>query len=334
MSGPGNLATSGDPIYNQVATQIIRSAYRKMGVINDTEEPNANQYKDGMTALNAMVKFWVTSGIHIWLEEEAVLFLQQGQVMYQLGGTNPNSHCSLIDEVYLGQMNANGIAGQATINITAIPGFTPDQAVTSGEKFGILLDTGQVFWTTTTSAPDGSGNVDIAAPLPSSASVGNNVFAYTTEIWRPLRVPAVRRLQYVGLLETPLTKMMSRQEYMDLPNKYNPGLVNQAFYNPARTQGQMYVWQQPIDGTFGLRFTFYRTIENFDSADDLPDFPEEWILVLQWCLAKELGPDFSVPPERWDRIVATSTEYLEQAKGWDREFQSVYFGLSYDQTLR
>lgn len=334
MSGPGNLQTSGNPIYNQVATQIITSAFRKMGTINDTEVPSANQMADAMTALNAMVKFWVTSGIHIWLEEEALLFLQQGQVMYQLGGTAPNSHCANIDDVYLGQMNANGIAGASTLNIASIPGLQPDQAVTKGQNFGVLLDTGQVYWTTAATAPDSGGNINIAGQLPSSASVGNTVFAYTTEIWRPLRVPAVRRLQYIGLLETPLTKMMSRQEYMDLPNKYNPGLVNQAFYNPSRTQGQMYVWQQPIDGTFGLRFTYYRTIENFDGPDDLPDFPEEWILVLQWCLAKELGPEYSVPPERWDRILAQSENYMEQAKGWDREFQSVFFGLSYDQTLR
>jgi hypothetical protein len=327
MSGPGNFITSGDTIYNQTATEIITAAYQICSVINDEEVPNAAQFRTGMGALNALVKLWLTIGIHVWTEEEALLFLQQGQIRYLLGGTTLD-HCTDAAGAFVGETSVSAIAGATSIQLV-----TP-AVVLTGQKFGVVLDTGTAFWTTATADIATNGTVTFADPLPASASMGNNAFAYTTDIVRPLRIPAVRRLQYNGLLETPLTKMMSRQEYMDLPNKYNPGLVNQAFYNPARTQGELYVWQQPQDATFGLRFTWYRPIENFDSPADLPDFPQEWTNVLQWNLAKELGPRFSLPADRWDRIVMQADQKKEMAEGWDREFQSVLFGLSHDQTLR
>jgi len=128
--------------------------------------------------------------------------------------------------------------------------------------------------------------------------------------------------------------MMSRQEYMDLPNKYNPGTITQAFYNPARDQGEMFVWNTPVDATNAMRFTWYRPIQDFLTTDDAPDLPQEWLNCLDWNLALELCPRYSVSAERWDRISAMSAQKLELVKGWDREPTSVYFQLNYDSTAR
>lgn len=329
MSGPGNTTTSGTVAYNQVATEIITEAYRICGIINEDEEPTGGQFRTGMVALNSWVKEQEASGIHIWTEEEAILFLQQGQVMYTLGD-NSTDHCADAFGYVLTQVSASAAAGATAIVVTSVAGMAV------GQYFGVVLDTGAAYWTTIKSINTGTLTVTFAtgASLPSSASQQNFVFAYTTNIDRPLRIPAGRRIQYQGLIETPLTKMMSRQEYMDLPNKYVPGTVTQAFYNPSRDQGQLFVWTAPVDATNGIRFTWYRPIQDFLTTDDAPDLPQEWVNCLDWNLALELCPRYSVPAERWDRINAMATAKLDLVRGWDREFQSVYFQLGYNTSGR
>jgi len=327
MSGPGTPQTSGTYVYNQVATEIITDAYRICGIINEEEDPTPGMFRTGMTALNSMVKEWEATGIHVWTEEEAILFLQQGQSKYLFGGDDAD-HCADAFDYSLAQLSANAPAASTSVTLTNVIGMEV------GDYFGVVLDEGAAYWTTIKSIVGLVVTFATGAALPSSASQQNFVFAYTTNIVRPLRVPAGRRILYQGLIETPLTKMMSRQEYMDLPNKYNPGLVTQAFYNPGRDQGQMFVWNTPVDATNGVRFTWYRPIQDFLTTDDAPDLPQEWVNCLDWNLALELCPRYSVPPERFDRISAMAQQKMTLMEGWDREFQSVYFGLSYDTTAR
>ncbi len=327
MSGPGNITTSGSTSYNQVATEIITDAYRIAGIINEDEDPSAGMFRTAMTVLNSMVKELEATGIHVWTEEEAILFLQQGQSRYLLGGTT-NDHCTNAYDYALTELSSSAVMGATSIIVDDTDGMAV------GDYLGIVLDSGAAYWTTIRTIVSTTVSFATGASLPSSASADNFVFAYTTNIVRPLRVPAGRRIAYQGLIETPLTKMMSRQEYMDLPNKFNPGIVTQAFYNPARDQGEMYVWNMPTNATNGMRFTWYRPIQDFLTTDDAPDLPQEWINCLDWNLALELCPRYSVSADRWDRIQVMASSKLELVRGWDREPQSVYFQLSYDSTAR
>ena len=116
---------------------------------------------------------------------------------------------------------------------------------------------------------------------------------------------------------------------MNLPNKNNPGIVNSAFYNPARVQGEFFVWPSPVDANSAIRFTWYRPIESFATLDDAADLPDEWMNCLDYNLSAEVSPVYDVEAERYDRIVTRAKEKLDMVQGWDREPQSVYFGLSY-----
>lgn len=334
MSGPGNPITSGSYVYSQVATEIITDAYRICGIINEDEDPTGGQMRTGMIALNSMIKELEATGIHVWTEEEGILFLQQGQSRYLLGGTAADpvpDHCCDAFSYTLAQVAVSAPQGANSVTVTTTVGMNV------GDYFGIVLDPGMAFWTTVktiTGTINGTITFPTGVTLPASASYQNFVFDYTTNIVRPLRIPAARRIAYQGLIETPLTKMMSRQEYMDQPNKFTPGLVTQAFYNPSREQGQLYVWNNPVNANTGMRFTWYRPIQDFLTTDDAPDVPQEWINCLDWNLALELCPRYSVAAQRWDRISAMAAAKLQLVEGWDREPQSVYFGLSYDQTSR
>lgn len=330
MSGPGNPTTSGTAVYNPQATKIITRAFRIMATINDEENPTGAQMQEGLDALNAMMKELEATGIHVWTEEEAILFLQRYQVRYLLGGppNNPSpDHCADANSWELTSLLLNALPGDTSVQVVNPAG------IAVGDYFGVVTNTGIAFWTTVKAEPSGN-TVPLVAPIPAdgTSNAGNFCFAYETNIVRPLRVPFARRLQYSttnvpgnGII-TPLTPMMSRQDYFNLPNPQNPGTVTQAYYNPARDQGEMYVWNAPATAANGLRFTYYRPLQDFLSIDDTADLPQEWVNALMWNLARELGPIYSVSAPRWQLITQQADVKLELVKGWDREDQSVYFG--------
>ena len=331
MSGPGNIVPSGQYAMSPAATSVIRLAFRCMGTINEDEVPTQGMYQDGIDSLNALVTEWQATGIHIWTEAEGILFLQQNQTRYTIS-TTTTDHWADAYGYAASTLASTAVAGATSITVES-PGLTT-VPFSVGQKIGIVLDTGAAFWTTIKSTP-ANNVVPLAAALPSQASAQSFCYAYTSNIVRPLRMPAARRLAFAGMIETPLTDMLSRKAYMDLPNKNSPGLVTQAFYNPARDTGEIYVWNSPQDATNALRFTYYRPIQDFSNPDDQADLPAEWQNALKWNLAKELGPSYSVPLQRMTMLILPQAQTkLDLVMGWDREPQSVYFGRGYDQTRR
>lgn len=332
MSSPGTT-TSGVTDFDPPASDVLTAAFRIMGVINDTETPDASMEADGLSTLNSMMKELEATGIHVWTEQELILFLRQGQERYLLSAKSAD-HFADAYSYSLDALASNAAAGATSVTLTT---SALGQFFAKGNQIGINLDSGDAFWTTVSAAPSGLV-VPLTAALPSSASTGEFTYAYVSNPDRPLRVPAARRIAYgiapQGSIETPLTNMLSRKAYMDLPNKKTLGTLTQVYYNPARDTGEMYVWPAPQNTTQGLRFTGYRPVQIFQSITDLADLPQEWGNALKWALAAEMGPRYSVPAERYDRIVQRSAGKIESVMGWDREPESIYFGRSYDQTSR
>lgn len=316
------MTTSGTSSFNPAVTFIITSAYRKLGVINEDEHPTAGQFSDAMFAVNSLIKEWMASGIHVWTEEEAIIFLQPGQARYLIGGDSPD-HSSDANDWILAQINTTAQPGSSAIELVTALG------VTEGQNIGIVLDAGPTFWTTVVGTPVGP-IIILASPLPSQSSAGQSVFAYTTNIIRPLQVPRVRRLLYAGLNENPM-QVFSRKEYMNLPNKYNTGIPTAFFYSPQLVQGEFYVWPVPSNSASAARITWYRPLQDFNNPADTADLPQEWINTLTWNLAMEIGLDFSVPATRWAVIVKMAGEKLDMVQGWDRESEPVLFGMGYDE---
>lgn len=328
------MAVGSTSSFNPAATLIIANTYQIMGIINEDEVPTPGQYKVGMFALNSMMKEWETTGIHIWTEEEGIVFLQQGQRTYLLGGTTSDKACNAMDWTQT-TMVQSAAAGTLTMVVDDSDGMTV------ADNFGVVLNDGSAFWSTIATIV--GDTVTLTAPITGPLSSGTPVITYpiASQLVRPLDIPFCRRLQYQtqpgqiatqapdwGGIITPVSPMSSRQDYMDLPQPNNPGLVTQVYYNPARDQGQLWVWNCSLNALYALRFTYYRPIRDFVTGNNTGDFPQEWVNALQWMLAFELGPRYSIPAERWDRIKATATEKHELVQGWDREHQSIYFGRS------
>lgn len=326
-------AISGTATFNRTADKFILRALRQVGAIEAGETPSADMVSEALEAFNAMVKEWGAIGIHLWTEEEAILFLQPNQAQYALGPlTNGNPSpdiCVGSNSWSQSTLTATAATGAGTVSLVSAAGISTTDGI------GIGLDTGAIYWTTVNGAPAGNV-VTLTAPLPSQATIGNPSFSYVagSQIIRPLRIPAGRRIFLQSLIETPITRL-SRSEYMDLPNKTGaPGIVTQFFYAPVLGQGLFYAWPAPVDATSAVRFTWYRPLYDFDNLSNLPDFPQEWINTLTWNLAQELGPEYDVPDAKWTKIVAMASNTLQRVQGWDREPESIYFGQSYDPSGR
>lgn len=318
------MTTSGNSDWNPQAVYIITRSYRQCGVIAENETPTAGMLSDALITLNAMVKEWQASGIHVWTEEEAIVFLQEGQIRYLLGGSSLDNS-SAADDWVQSELFVNAIAGAVSVTIDP-------PVVLNGQHIGIVLDAGPTWWTTVTSSV--AGVVGIADALPSAASAQNTVVAYNTRIIRPLKVPTCRRLQYAspgttqGNNETPMT-VLSRQEYEDLPNKHSPGIPTQFFYSPKLVQGEFYVWPAPANSQSAARVTWYRPIQNFDTLNDTSDMPQEWLNALTWNLSQEMGPEFDIPPPRWQIIQSQAAQKLDMVQSWDRESEPIEFGIDW-----
>ena len=321
------MTTSGTSSFNPAVIEIIDMAYRKIGAISEDETPTAAMYNSASFQLNSMIKGWMALGIHVWTEEEAILFLQQLQHRYLLGGTNTDNCCDA-NAYILAQLEQAAAGGATTVTLETAVG------IADGNYFGVVLDSGAAFWTKVSGAPVGNV-VTLAAPLPagSSASAENFCFAYATKIVRPLKVPRVRLLTYQGLQETPMT-VLSRKEYMNLPQKTNPGTPTQFFYTPQLVSGEFYAWPNPANANWGARMTWYRPLQDVTSVAQTADFPQEWINPLGWNLAREMGPEYGCPAQLWAIIKSEAAEKLDMVQSWDREPEPIYFGMSFDETQR
>src|SRR5258707_8197898 len=135
------LQTSGSYEFSQTAADIIGAALRITQTINEDETPTGAQMINSLAAMNAMVKGWGVSGIHLWAEEEAILFPQPGQTLYRLGSTSPD-HATLYNHSEMTTLSVDAATAATTLRLEDVTGFAV------GFHIGIQIDNGVNFWTT------------------------------------------------------------------------------------------------------------------------------------------------------------------------------------------
>lgn len=324
------MTTSGSSAFNPSVTAMITQAYQLLGVIAEDEAPTGAMYQTAIFQLNAIVTAAQAIGLHVFTEEEGILFLQAstaagqitGQVRYEIGGPGTNANTADANQWTLLTLSQSAAASATSIHVASIAG------VAAGDNIGVILDNNATFWTTVSGTPSGA-TVSLAAPLPSSASSGNYAIDYTVPIARPLKVPFARLMRFNGMIENPLN-IMSRQEYMDLPNKQAPGTPTNFFYVPRVDRGILYIWPAPVTAPFAVRFTWYRALQDFFNPGDTMDFPQEWVSPLLWNLCNDLMPLYETPPARQALIRENMQKYGDLAISYDRESEPIQFGVDYD----
>ena len=320
------MSTSGDSTFNPAVTFIIRQSLLQVSAIMEDETPTPGMYEDGVWQLNAYVMALQMTGLHVWTEEEAILFPQVGQIRYILSSTSTDHACDAYSYTQ-SQLAQPAAAGATSLVLQSALG------ISNGDNFGIQTANGPAFWTTVNGAPSGN-TVTIANALPTGgAAMGAWTWDYppSAAVGRALKVPNARRLQWnnqgPSQNEIPLD-VWSRQVYMDQPNKYAPGTFTSFFYAPKLGLGEFNLWAAPVDVNSACRFTWYRPLQDFLAPNNTMDFPQEWINPLMWGLAREIMPSYDVPPPRAALIEKMADRYLDAATSWDRESEPIQFGLA------
>lgn len=320
-------------VFSPTRDAIIRRALRQCIAIESGETPGAQEISDANEALNAMVAEWQASGIHVWTETEGIIFLQPNQIKYSLGGTNTDQAC--YDANWVQTTATNGLAiGGTSLLLGSVSG------IASGHNIGVMMSTNALFWTTVNGAPVGN-TVTLTAGPPTAVLAGAIVVDYAPafKMLRPLRIKDARRFYLPSLIETPLIRM-ARLDYRDMPNKNTQGTISSFFYDPQvgtspiPGQGYNWVWPAPPDSNSAMKCTWYRPIGNFSTAADTPDFPQEWTNALTWNLAEEIAPEYGVGQMRMAVIAAKAAKSLALVQGWDKEPESYYFGVNFEQSTR
>lgn len=310
------MATSNSVSYNRTAEQIIRDALELLGVIGTQESLEGNDYTTCLTTLNLMIKAWQAQGMHLWTEQEGVLFLNDDQVVYQLGGASGADKAS--SEVIATTLSADEAAAQTTLSVT------DTSSIAVSDIIGVVLDSGTIFWSTVSSKT--STAVTIASGITTAASSGQPVYAYTTAIGRPLHISQVRLIDDEGV-ESEL-KPLSRMQYYRIPNKTQTGTPTHYFVDKQSTYTKLFIHPVSDDSTNRLRFSYKRIMEDITSSTDDMDFPQEWLGCLTYNLAVWVAPKYNLEEKCGSgptSIAVLASQSLKALKEWDQEHVSMYF---------
>lgn len=309
------MTTSGTSVFTVTRDDIIDAANLKIQAFGEGVTMTEAARTRFANALNAMVKRWQAIGLHVWTESEAILFPQASQISYGMG-TGATDHVT--GAYYQTTTSAAAAAAATTLSVASTANMT------AADNIGVLLDDGTIQWSTISSKT--STTVTIGAALTDSVASGNYVWNYTSKIVRPLRIVGARRMNIASSIETPIF-VDARLDYMALPNKTQTGFINRIFYDPQLTIGYVKLWNPVAVIDTLLKFTYWRPIQDFSVAGDNPDLPQEWIDTLIFQLAVVMAPEYSVPMEKFNQIKTLADQFLDDLKGWDREPESVYFGV-------
>lgn len=304
------MATSGSVDYNRTAIQIVNGAFRLIGVVSQEQPLQSAEREDGMEALNLMVKTWQNQGLHLWTKKEGILFLDVGKTDYYLGATGDEA--TNLDEFVSTTLTSAAIATDTVLTVSSTAGMT------ASDKIGVELDDGTRQWTTIVSV-DSSTGLTITAALTGAAAASNTVYTYTTQINRPLRILGARRATIGETSEIEVRPFESRSHYFNQPDKTTQGTVINYYYSPELNNGRIYIWQTADNVRKVLKFTYERSLEDFDANNNDPDFPVEWVETIKYNLAARLGLEYGTSPERLDRIKFAADEMLQNALGYDTD---------------
>jgi hypothetical protein len=299
------LATSGSTDFTLNRDEIIREALDLIGVMGISQDLSNADLESCNRSLNNLIKAWQAQGIHLWSEQEATVFLDTTSESYTLSSTGDHASDTVVETT----LSADEALGQTVLSITDTTGMT------AADNVGIELDDGTRQWTTIVSV-DSSTQITVTASLTAAAASGNTVYTYTTKLNRPLDVIHVRVRNKSGT-DIELERL-GKQDYYRIADKNAGGLPSQYFYDPQRDSGELYVWAVSTVVTNRLKITYRRDLEDFDSAADNPDIPQEWMEALIYNLAVRIAPKFN-KTRKIQEVIGLAEQMKQDLLEWDQD---------------
>lgn len=145
---------------------------------------------------------------------------------------------------------------------------------------------------------------------------------------RPLEISTPRRVIDDDDESEVEIRLESRSVFMNQPSKLSEGKTVFVYYDPQLVKGELWTWPTPDDMDM-LRFSYKSAIEDFDSLDDDPEFPSEWLEAIIYGLAVRLIPKYEVRGEDAARLTAMASDFLNDAEVNDSDTGSIIFQPEY-----
>lgn len=316
------MSVSGVTQLSLTTNKLINRSLRMVGAYAATSSPRPEQVNDALDILNMMLKAWQTDG-GVWLKQYATLFLNKGQAVYNLAGSNVSgfSHCATS---YI----------QTTVAVTASAGagtviLTSGTGIADGDFVGIANDSGIIEWfyvnmTGASAALFSNAGLTIAATLSTTATAGNVVYSHTvaSQIDRPTRVFLASRKLYdataVNGCEIPL-QILGREAYQTLPNKTTQSKPVQLYYDAQLDTGKLYIWPTSDNAGDKILLTIDRPINIQTSDLETYDMPMEWLECITYGLAERLWFEYPTTGADYQMLASRYASMKEAISSYDRE---------------
>lgn len=165
-------------VYTRTAGQIIEEALRDARIIPAEQPIEAVDYENGLDALNNVSKFWQTKGIHLWLEERAVLPLNVGQEVYELGPDG--DPCGYEDSFFETLVDTAAVTGATSLVVESTEGMVAAPDILDSDPTDSTQD-----WTAT------NANLSISSGLRvtnSGAASGSATYELEATVGQTYRV--------------------------------------------------------------------------------------------------------------------------------------------------
>lgn len=147
------------------------------------------------------------------------------------------------------------------------------------------------------------------------------------DIPKPLKVYEAFNRSSTSNVDIPM-RPLTKQEYNLLGNKSSSGNPIQYYYDPQRVFGTLSFFPVPTSAEAAANtvvITYQRPFEDFDSAVDEPDFPQEWFDALSYGLACRLAPEYGIPPTDRKTLWQEMSLIKQDALNFGLENGSMFF---------
>jgi len=320
------MAVSGSYDYTVSALNVIDGAFENIQV-----EPEAADYTIALRALNLQTKEWMgkpafAPGMKRWTRRYIYLFLRLNRNVYKLGSIANGGDYAAVDTYNITTLAQNAAANATTIyigSVTSAPTNVQTGTIAATNYIGILLNSGDFYWTTVTS--NTSGTIVIPSTgLPSAASSGNQVFSFPilSQVNIPLDILTLVRRDINGI-DYPMEKLNDVWGYEQIANKNITATPTQWFYEKKLLYGNMYTdcFQSTVTDVFRMAALY--PIDDEDSTADTMAFPQQWYGALEMGLSKRLAPKYG---KSWTSTMEQNyMEAMASAAATDPEVVYQYF---------
>lgn len=217
------------------------------------------------------------------------------------------------DQIIKGALRLIGVLAQ---------GETPsaDQVTEASEALNLLVKAwqadGMPLWAIK------KNNFSMTATA--SYTIGNGM---TIDTPKPLRIIQAFNRNNSSNVDIPM-RIITKDEYWRLGNKASTGNPIQLMYDPNNLYGTIFLFPVPDTTSIAnnsIHIIYQRPYEDFDAANDTPDFPQEWHDALKFGLASRLAPEYGVPATERNLINQDMMRIKQEALNMGTEEGSFYF---------